>query len=68
MIWIEIVCYIFLLIIAAVGIFFPEWIYSVRESWKSDTPTEPSKEYLSLVRIGGIILALIVIVLFFDAL
>ena len=45
---------VFLLIAGSLMLCFPEVIYSVTESWKSNTTGEPSEMYKIHIRVGGI--------------
>ena len=45
---------IFLLIVGVLMLFFPDVVYSITESWKSNASSEPSGLYKIHIRIGGI--------------
>lgn len=45
---------VFLLIAGALMLCFPAVIYSITESWKSNTSGEPSEMYKIHIRVGGI--------------
>ena len=45
---------IFLLIIGVLMLCFPDVVYSITESWKSNASSEPSGLYKLHIRIGGI--------------
>ncbi len=47
----------FLILLAALFIFFPNRVWKIAESWKNDAHSSPTKLYLLLMRIiGGILL------------
>jgi len=50
---------IFLLIVGPLMLCFPDAVYELTESWKSDSPSEPSKLYRWNTRIGGIACTLV---------
>ena len=50
---------IFLLIVGVMMLCFPEAIYSITESWKSNASSEPSGLYKIHIRIGGIACSLV---------
>ena len=50
---------IFLLIVGVMMLCFPEVVYSITESWKSDASSEPSGLYKIHIRIGGIACSLV---------
>ena len=45
---------IFLLLVGVLMLCFPDVAYSITESWKSNTSSEPSGLYKLHIRIGGI--------------
>ena len=45
---------IFLLIVGVLMLCFPDVVYSMTESWKSNASGEPSEMYRLHIRIGGI--------------
>ncbi len=53
---------ILFLALGALMIFKPQLIYTLIESWKSNSPGEPSKTYLFSTRFGGVMFALVGIV------
>ena len=48
-----------LLVIGFLMLRFPQEIYDLTESWKSNTPGEPSKWYRISLRVGGIAFLLV---------
>lgn len=48
-----------LLIIGLLMLRFPQEIYDLTESWKSNTPGKPSKWYRISLRVGGIAFLLV---------
>ena len=50
---------IFLLIVGVMMLCFPEVVYSITESWKSNASSEPSGLYKIHIRIGGIACSLV---------
>ncbi|MBR5873762.1 MAG: hypothetical protein IKY90_03385 [Oscillospiraceae bacterium] len=50
---------IFLLIVGVLMLCFPDVVYSITESWKSNTSSEPSGLYKIHIRIGGIACSLV---------
>ena len=50
---------IFLLIVGVMMLCFPEVVYSITESWKSDASSEPSGLYKIHIRMGGIACSLV---------
>ena len=50
---------IFLLIVGVMMLCFPEVVYSITESWKSDASSEPSGLYKIHIRVGGIACSLV---------
>lgn len=50
---------IFLLIVGVLMLFFPDVVYSITESWKSNASSEPSGLYKIHIRIGGIVCSLV---------
>ena len=50
---------IFLLIVGVLMLCFPDVVYSITESWKSNASSEPSGMYRLHIRIGGIACALV---------
>ena len=50
---------IFLLIVGVMMLCFPEVVYGITESWKSDASSEPSGLYKIHIRIGGIACSLV---------
>ena len=53
---------IFLVLVGALMLCFPDVVYSITESWKSNASSEPSKLYKLHIRIGGIVCVFIGIV------
>ena len=47
------------LVIGFLMLRFPEEIYDLTESWKSNTPGEPSKWYRISLRVGGVAFLLV---------
>ena len=52
----------FLLIVGVLMLCFPDVVYSITESWKSNASSEPSGLYKLHIRIGGIACSLVGIV------
>ena len=50
---------IFLLIVGVLMLCFPDAVYWITESWKSNAPSEPSGLYKIHIRIGGIACSLV---------
>lgn len=50
---------LFLLVSGLVMIFKPRLVYDLTESWKSDSPGEPSDLFILDVRIGGSLCSLV---------
>lgn len=50
---------IFLLIVGVLMLCFPDVVYSITESWKSNASSEPSGLYKIHIRIGGIVCSLV---------
>ncbi|MGM9619792.1 MAG: DUF6199 family natural product biosynthesis protein [Oscillospiraceae bacterium] len=50
---------IFLLIVGVLMLCFPDVVYSITESWKSNASSEPSELYKIHIRIGGIACSLV---------
>ena len=50
---------IFLLIVGVLMLCFPDVVYSITESWKSSSSSEPSGLYKLHIRIGGIACSLV---------
>ena len=50
---------IFLLIVGVLMLCFPDVVYSITESWKSNASSEPSGMYRLHIRIGGIACTLV---------
>ena len=50
---------IFLLIVGVLMLCFPNVVYSITESWKSNASGEPSEMYRLHIRIGGIACTLV---------
>ncbi len=50
---------IFLLIVGVLMLCFPDVVYSITESWKSNASNEPSELYKVHTRIGGIACSLV---------
>ncbi len=50
---------VFLLIAGLLMLCFPEVIYSITESWKSNASSEPSDLYKLEIRVGGIVFSLV---------
>lgn len=53
---------IFLLIVGVLMLCFPDVVYSITESWKSNSSSEPSGMYRLHIRIGGIACSLVGVV------
>jgi hypothetical protein len=49
-----VLCSIFLLLMGAVMLLAPEFIYELKESWKSSTAGAPSQWYIIRTRFGGV--------------
>ena len=50
---------IFFLIVGVLMLCFPDVVYSITESWKSNASSEPSGLYKIHIRIGGIAYSLV---------
>lgn len=50
---------IFLLFVGVLMLCFPDVVYSITESWKSNASSEPSGLYKIDIRIGGIVCSLV---------
>lgn len=50
---------IFLLIVGILMLCFPDVVYGIIESWKSNASSEPSGLYKIHIRIGGIVCSLV---------
>lgn len=53
---------IILIVVGIVMIGYPDIIYEIAESWKSNCPGDPSNLYKLSIRIGGIIVFVVGIV------
>ena len=49
-----VLCSIFLLLTGAAMLLAPEFIYELKESWKSSTAGTPSRWYIICTRISGV--------------
>ena len=50
---------IFLIIIGILMLGFPDMVYGITESWKSNSSSEPSRMYKLSIRIGGLACSLV---------
>ena len=50
---------IFLLVVGVLMLYFPNEIYSITESWKTNAPSEPSGMYKFHIRFGGAVCSLV---------